>query len=56
MKVEELQVLISANADQFHAELGAIQSQLSKLGKTTDKTSSKIGGGFTKSIIKGQLM
>jgi hypothetical protein len=35
MKLEELQVIISANSDQFHSELLAIQSQLSKLDKAT---------------------
>lgn len=55
MKVEELQVLISANADQFHAELQGIRSQLSGLGKTTDGVSQKIGGSFTGAIIKGNI-
>lgn len=56
MRVEELQVLISANADQFTNELRAIQSQLNTLGKNTDNVSGKIGGSFTGSIIKGQVV
>ena len=55
LQVEELQVLISANADQFKAELMNINSQLARLSGTTAKTSDKIGGSLTSSIIKGNI-
>jgi phage-related protein len=55
MNVEELQVLISANADQFGEALRQIQTQLGGLNTITQRASNQIGGSFTGSIIKGQI-
>jgi hypothetical protein len=51
LKVEELQVLISANADQFHGELLKIQGELKDLNKSVSTASASIGGQFAGALV-----
>lgn len=56
LKVEELQVLIAANADQFKSELLSIHKQLEGLGKVTNTISGSTGfGGLFRSITAANL-
>lgn len=55
-KVEELQVIISANADQFKGELLKIQNQLGKLDKNTGKLSDSVGGNLFGSMVKANVI
>lgn len=56
MTVEELQVLISANADQFTGELLKVQDELRKLNKTTEMASGKMGGQLFGSMIGANIV
>jgi len=56
LTVEELKLLITANADQFHGELEKIQSSLQVLGTRTDRTSNSIGGNFFGSMVKANIV
>jgi|GEM_PF-2720739 len=56
IKVEELQTIISANADQFHSELTKIQSTLGNLEKNTNRFNNSIGSKLTKSFITAQVV
>ena len=56
MTVEELQVLISANADQFTGELLKVQNELRKLNKTTEMASGKMGGQLFGSMIGANIV
>lgn len=55
MTVEELQVLISANADQFQGELIKVQQELRKLNKTTSGVSDAFGGNLFGTIMKANF-
>lgn len=55
-KVEELQVLISANASQFKGELLGIRQDLQKLGRTSDTISSSMGGNLFGTILGANLV
>jgi len=54
-KVEELQVLISANADQFKNELISVKQELRNLNRTSQVTSQSLGGTMTRSFITAQV-
>jgi hypothetical protein len=54
-KVEELQVIISANADQFKGQLTSIQKELAGLGKSTTASSSAIGGVMFGAVTKANI-
>lgn len=56
MTVEELQVLISANADQFTGELIKVQNELKKLNKTTEMASGKMGGQLFGSMVGANIV
>lgn len=56
MTVEELQVLISANASQFTGELIKVQNELKKLNKTTDMASGKMGGQLFGSMLQANIV
>lgn len=56
MRIEELQVLISANADQFKNELVGINQRLDKFGANASKVSKGVGGTFTKSLITANVI
>lgn len=55
MKVEELQVLISANSDQFKGELLKIQKQLKGLGGTANGISKSVGGNLFGSMVTANI-
>lgn len=55
LTVEELQVIISANADQFKGELLSIKGELQKLGRTSDDVSQITGGNLFGNILKANL-
>lgn len=56
MKVEELQVLISANADQFRSELTKIQNGLNQLNNNTNKVSSAVGNNLFGSMVQANVI
>jgi len=46
----ELELLVTANADQFRKELAGVQGQLDKLTNTGNKATSGIGAGFKSAL------
>lgn len=56
MKVEELQVLISANADQFRSELTKIQGSLNMLNNHTNKVSNSVGNNLFGSMVQANVI
>lgn len=55
IKLEELQVLISANADQFKGELLSVKQELQNLNKSTKQATSGLGGQLFGSILKANI-
>lgn len=56
LKLEELQVLISANADQFKGELLSVRNELRKLNSSAKAAASGFGGaGLFGNILKANL-
>lgn len=55
LKVEELSVLIQANADQFHTELDKIYGELGTLGKTSQSAGNAINDSLVPSIMGANL-
>lgn len=48
MQIEELEVLIQANADQFRREVNDVNKKLDTIGKVASSSSAKTGASFTK--------
>lgn len=55
LKIEELQLLISANADQFKGELMSVKDELRKLNKTTQQATDGFGGQLFGNIMKANI-
>lgn len=55
LRIEELQVLISANANQFKGELQSIRGEIAKLGNQAQAVSSTVQGGFFTSFLKANI-
>lgn len=56
LTVQQLQVLISANADQFHSEIQGISTQLKGLQQSTTAASDTVGGSLFPSLLKANLV
>lgn len=50
--VSELQVLISANAASFQAQLDAVKKQMTSMGVASNSMGSKLGAGLKGTIVK----
>jgi len=50
--VSELQVLISANAASFQAQLDAVKKQMTSMGAASNSMGSKLGAGLKGTIVK----
>ena len=50
--VSELQVLISANAASFQAQLDAVKKQMASMGAASNSMGSKLGAGLKDTIVK----
>lgn len=50
--VSELQVLISANAAAFQAQLDAVKKQMASMGAVSNKTGSKVGAGLKSTALR----
>ncbi len=50
--VSELQVLISANAASFQAQLDAVKKQMASMGAASNSMGSKLGAGLKGTIVK----
>lgn len=50
--VSELQVLISANAASFQAQLDAVKKQMTSMGAVSNSMGSKLGAGLKGAIVK----
>lgn len=50
--VSELQVLISANATAFQAQLDAVKKQMVSMGAISNKTSGKLGAGLKSTALR----
>lgn len=55
LKIEELQLLISANADQFKGELMSVKDELRKLNQTTKQATDGFGGQLFGNIMKANV-
>lgn len=56
MTVEELQVIIAANTDQFKNELRMIQGELQKLNTSTGQLSKGVGSNLFGSMVKANVV
>lgn len=55
MTVEQLEVIVKANSNQFQAEMRKVQSVLSQVGSATTSMSSAVGSFMTASFFKAQV-
>jgi hypothetical protein len=56
LTVEELQVLITANGNQFKGEMLAIKKELQSLNQTTNTTGNSITGNLFGSLLKANVI
>jgi phage-related protein len=54
-QIEELEVVISANADGFRKELADVNKRLNSVGATTQRFGKTMGGSFFGSMLKANL-